>query len=122
MSYDVYFLEIITKNDLEDTERLKGRVISQMKCWCRPGFHAKRTIKFVVVTPETLEQLHDRLLPVLSELLDLGSIERFVLHAAPSAVVTDHGKMDALAHYLRLGRVEAAERNKSQRLRNFQRR
>ncbi|MCJ2061014.1 hypothetical protein MKL09_31405 [Methylobacterium sp. J-048] len=120
MPNEVYFLEIIAKNDLEDTGNLKARVISQVKCWCKPGFHAKRLLKFVLVTPETLDQLFDRLAPMLESLKDSGSIERFVLHPAPSAVVTDHGKIDALAHYLRAGQVEAAERNKSQRLRHLE--
>ncbi|MEE7489425.1 hypothetical protein [Methylobacterium oryzae] len=122
MTHEVFFLEIVTKNDLEDTGNLKARIVPSVKCWCRPGFHAKRLLKFVLVTPETLDQLFDRLRPMLEGLKDSGSIERFVLHPAPSAVVTDHGQLDALAHYLRAGQVEAAERNKTQRLRHLERR
>ncbi|WP_267361296.1 MULTISPECIES: hypothetical protein [unclassified Methylobacterium] len=122
MPHEVFFLEIITKNDLEDTGSLKARIVTNMKCWCKPGFHAKRLLKFVLVTPETLDQLFDRLRPMLEGLKDSGSIERFALHPAPSAVVTDHGKLDALAHWLRAGQVEAAEHNKPQRLRHLERR
>lgn len=122
MTHEVFFLEIITKNDLEDTARLKGQVIPVLKCWCKPGFHAKRSLKFVLVTDETLEQLFGRISGFLLDLQESGRIERFMLHPAPTAVITDHGQMDALAHWLRAGQVEAAERNKTQRLRHLERR
>lgn len=121
--HEVYFLTLILKNDHEDADRLKPKVLSQMKCWCKPGFHAKRTIIFVVVTPETLDHFFDRINPFLTELKESGSIERFMLAPAPDAVITDHNRQfDPLAHYLRTGRVEAAERNKPERLRRRERR
>lgn len=125
MQNHVYVLELVTKNDLEDTEHLKGKVFSQMKGtnrWCKPGFHAKRLIKFVITTPESKEQLYESLSAFLRDLLDLGSIERFALLPAPEWVITDHGQLDAFSLYLAQGRVEAADRNKSQRLRNLERR
>lgn len=123
MAHQVYILELITKNDLEDTQRLKAQVFRNMKSWCRAGFHAKRLLKFVVVTPETVDQIFDRLNPSLDMLKDLGSIERFAVYDAPLAVITDHNRqLDPFAHYLRLGHVEAAERNKSHRLRYRERR
>lgn len=123
MNHEVYFLQLILKNDHEDADRIKGRILKHMKCWCKPGFHAKRSIIFVAVTPETLDQFFDRIEPFLTELKELGSIERFMLQPAPVAVITDHNRqVDPLSHYLRLGRVEAAERNKSQRLQNRERR
>lgn len=123
MTHQVYVLEIITKNDLEDTQSLKARLMRHMKCWCKPGFHAKRVLKLVVVTPESAEQFFDRLSPILEGLKDLGSVERFAVFDAPSVVITDHHRqLDPFAHYLRLGHVEAAERNKSNRLANRERR
>lgn len=123
MPHTVFVLEIITKNDLEDTQHLKSRLLTQMKCWCKPGFHAKRLLKFVVVTPETMPQLRDRILPILEEMKDLGSIERFMISDAPKMVITDHySEFDPFAHWLRAGHVEAAERDKPKRLANRERR
>lgn len=122
MTYNVFVLEIVTKYDLEDTEWMKGRIIKQMKCWVKPGFHAKRQLKFVLVTDETIEMLYSRLGDFLFDLRDSGSIERFAISDAPMTVITDHGQFDPFTHYLRLGRVHASERNQSQRLRNRQRR
>lgn len=122
MPYDVFVLQVILKNDLEDAPKLTGRVLSFIKRWCKPAMHAKRNIGYVIVTDETLDQLGDRLWPELQELIELGSVERFFLYPAPPGVISDHGKMDALAHWIRAGRVEAGERNKPQHVRDRERR
>lgn len=121
MSHSVFVLQIITKYDLEDTPRLTADVLSFVKRWCKPGMHAKRNIAFVIVTDETLQELALRLWPNLVRLQELGSVERFFLNLAPEEVVSDHGNVDALMHWMRLGRVEAWERNKTKDARHRKR-
>jgi hypothetical protein len=114
MPYSVYILQVITKNDIEDTPRLTRDVLSFVKRWCKPGMHAKRNIAYVIVTEETLRELSSRLWNDLIRLQDLGSVERFFVQTAPEEVISDHGSLDALMHWMRAGRVEAGERNKAQ--------
>lgn len=122
MPYTVFILQVITKSDLEDTPRLTREVMSFVKRWCKPGMHAKRNIAYVIVTDETLQDLARRLWDDLVRLQELGSIERFFLQPAPVEVISDHGAIDALMHWMRAGRVEAGERNKTEDMRHRQRR
>jgi hypothetical protein len=122
MPYSVFILQLITKHDFEDMPRLTGNVISFVKRWCKPGMHAKRNIAYVIVTDETLQQLSLRLWEDLVRLRELGSVERFFLQPAPEEVISDHGAVDALMHWMRAGRVEAGERNKAQDVRYRKRR
>jgi hypothetical protein len=122
MPFSVFILQLITKNDLEDTPRLTGQILTCVKRWCKMGMHAKRNIAFVIVTDETLSDLGTRLWPDLTRLQELGSVERFFIHAAPDEVISDHGAIDALMHWMRAGRVEAWERNKAKDMRYRKRR
>lgn len=120
MPYSVFLLQLITKNDLEDTPRLTGDVLKLIQRWCKPGMHAKRNIAFVIVSDETLQDLAARLWGALQEMKELGRIERFFLTAAPDEVISDHGNIDPLRHWIGLGRVEAGQRSKPQDMRKGQ--
>ncbi|WP_156398537.1 hypothetical protein [Mesorhizobium sp. Root102] len=121
MPHSVFILQVITKYDIEDTPRLTREVLSFVKRWCKPGMHAKRNIAYVIVTDETLHDLASRLWNDLIRLQELGSVERFFIQPAPDEVISDHGSVDALMHWMRAGRVEAWERNKAQDVRHRKR-
>jgi hypothetical protein len=89
-----FLLRVEFNVELDHAHKAIGQIIKAFQRPLWKGMHGKRTMGFVVVTHETGVELLRRLRPSLDE---IGSIDQYWLHVAPSAILAKHGSLDPLA-------------------------
>jgi hypothetical protein len=89
-------------------ENIRGdidKLLKTIKCPVKACMHGKRMIAYVIVTHEDVDQLRERVKDTIEE---LSGIEDYMLFPGPNPddVRGRAGRMNPLAHWLRVGWVE----------------
>jgi hypothetical protein len=113
-------LHLTLKFEIEDCKSDIARLLKILRRPVKACMHGKRSLSYVVVTHETERECRER---IKDELERLESIDGYWIFPAPKPdhVVGRVGPFDPLAHWLRLGWVEAREWRDSENMRERER-